>query len=80
MSDGNEGDGEAAAEEEDEHGGQPVTVVNSEWQVAAWGLNSFLCWPLERWGGEPPGGHEGVTDESHLVHCKLWIELVKFED
>ena len=43
MSDGNEGDGEAAAEEEDEHGGQPVTVVNSEWQVAAWGLNSFLC-------------------------------------
>ena len=47
---------------------------------AAWGLNSFLCWPLERWGGEPPGGHEGVTDESHLVHCKLRIELVKFED
>ena len=33
MSDGNEGDCEAAAEEEDEHGGQPVTVVNSEWQV-----------------------------------------------
>ena len=33
MSDGNEGDGEAAAEEQDEHGGQPVAVVNSEWQV-----------------------------------------------
>ena len=33
MSDGDEGDGEAAAEEQDEHRGQAVPVVDPERQV-----------------------------------------------
>ena len=33
MSDGDEGDGEAAAEEEDEEGRQPVAVVDAERKV-----------------------------------------------
>ena len=65
MSDGDEGDGKAAAEEHDEEGRQPVAVVDAEGKVGAWGLDSLLGRPLEGGGGEPSGRDPSVPGD-HL--------------